>query len=96
MSRNLLMIFKEALNNCLKYADATTVNLKAELKDDNVLHLTLADNGKGFDVEEVVKGNGLNNMRNRAKRLGGKLYIDSKPGMGTVINLHFRLQHKKG
>ncbi|MCB9047299.1 MAG: hypothetical protein H6550_14290 [Chitinophagales bacterium] len=92
MSRNLLMIFKEALNNCLKYADATDVHLDAELKEQNVLHLTLSDNGKGFNVEEVVRGNGLNNMRNRAKRLGGKLYIDSKPGNGTVINLHFRLQ----
>lgn len=96
MSRNLLMIFKEALNNILKYANATTVTLKAELKDGNVLHMTLVDNGKGFNVEEVVKGNGLNNMRNRAKRLDGNLYIDSKPQKGTVINLHFRLQGKKG
>ena len=42
-------------------------------------------------VEEVVKGNGLNNMRNRTTRLKGKLYIDSKEDRGTVINLHFRL-----
>lgn len=94
MSRNLIMIFKEALNNCLKYAGATQVIMEAELKEGNVLHISLADNGKGFNVEEVVKGNGLNNMRNRAERLKGKLYIDSKPGHGTVINLHFRLPGK--
>ncbi len=94
MSRNLIMIFKEALNNCLKYADATLVTMEAELKEGNVLHIALTDNGKGFNVEEVVKGNGLNNMRNRTERLKGKLYIDSKPGHGTVINLHFRLSGK--
>ncbi len=91
MSRNLIMIFKEALNNCLKYADATVVTMEAEMKEGHVLHIALTDNGKGFNVEEVVKGNGLNNMRNRAERLKGKLYIDSKPGKGTAINLHFRL-----
>lgn len=94
MSRNLLMIFKEALNNCLKYAQPTTVKLHAVLKQDNVLNISLSDDGKGFNVEEVVKGNGLNNMRNRAKRLDGKLYIDSHPGQGTTINLHFRLANK--
>lgn len=94
MSRNLLMIFKEALNNCLKYAHATNVTIDAELKNNEIFHLTLSDNGKGFSVEEVVKGNGLNNMRNRTQRLKGKLYIDSKPDQGTVINLHFRLPGK--
>lgn len=94
MSRNLIMIYKEALNNCLKYANATTVMLEAEMREKGVLHITLSDNGKGFNVEEVVKGNGLNNMRNRAERLKGKLYIDSRPGQGTSINLHFRLPNR--
>ena len=95
MSRNLIMIFKEALNNCLKYADASEVKVAIEIQADNVLHITLTDNGKGFNVEEVIKGNGLNNMRNRSERLKGKLYIDSTPGKGTIINLRFRLQERK-
>lgn len=94
MSRNLIMIFKEALNNCLKYADANDVHLKINLKDHDILHMTLTDNGKGFNIEEVVKGNGINNMRNRAKRMNGKLYIDTKQNKGTVINLHFKLPRK--
>lgn len=94
MSRNLLMIFKEALNNTLKYAAPTKVKLHASLTDGDILHISLSDNGKGFNVEEVVKGNGLNNMRNRTKRLNGKLYIDSKPNLGTSINLHFRVPAK--
>lgn len=95
MSRNLIMIFKEALNNCLKYADANNVKMQISLKQNNILHIMLTDDGKGFNVEEVVKGNGLNNMRNRATRLKGKLYIDSTPGKGTAINLHFRLPKKQ-
>lgn len=94
MSRNLLMIYKEALNNCLKYADAGKVSLRAEMREKGVLHIGLSDNGKGFNVEEVVKGNGLNNMRTRAERLKGRLYIDSRPGEGTSIDLHFRLPDK--
>lgn len=94
LSRNLLMIFKEALNNCLKYAEANNVKLDVSIADNDILHIMLSDDGKGFNIEEVVKGNGLNNMRNRAKRLKGKLYIDSKPGKGTTINLHFRLPNK--
>lgn len=94
MSRNLIMIFKEALNNCLKYAEATTVSFEATIKEGDILQIILTDNGKGFNIEEVERGNGLNNMRNRAARLNGKLYVDSKPGRGTSINLHFRLQEK--
>lgn len=94
MSRNLIMIFKEALNNCLKYACADKIKMQISLKQNNILHIMLVDNGNGFNIEEVVKGNGLNNMRNRAKRLNGKLYIDSTPGKGTAINLHFRLPKK--
>ncbi|MCB0698849.1 MAG: hypothetical protein H6551_11635 [Chitinophagales bacterium] len=93
MSRNLVMICKEAMNNALKYSGATEVKLQVSLKDD-ILHLMLSDNGTGFNVNEVTRGNGLNNMRNRTKRLDGKLYIDSKQGSGTSINLHFKLKER--
>lgn len=90
VSRNLMMIFKEALNNCLKYADATDVKLDAGLEGD-VLHLTLTDNGKGFDVDTVQKGHGIDNMNIRAARIKGKLYMDSVPGKGTTISLRFKV-----
>lgn len=91
ISRNLIMIFKEALNNCLKYAGATKVALHAELKPNNVLHLELKDNGKGFDMDSIKRGHGIDNMNVRARRLNGKLYIDAHEGMGTVISLSFKL-----
>lgn len=94
MSRNFIMIFKEALNNSLKYSEAKHVKIHAELKENDILHVSLKDDGKGFNIEEVARGNGLNNMRNRTKRLKGKLHIDSKPGSGTIISLYFHLPDK--
>lgn len=91
MSRNLIMIFKEALNNTLKYSNATKVKLEASVRDMNVLQLMLTDNGRGFDLETVQKGHGIDNMNVRAKRINGILYIDTKPGKGTIITLTFRL-----
>jgi ligand-binding sensor domain-containing protein/signal transduction histidine kinase len=90
-SRNLIMIFKEALNNCLKYAGATVVTCKAELKEDDVLHLELKDNGRGFNMDSVQRGHGIDNMNVRAKRLNGRLYIDAHEGAGTIISLSFKL-----
>jgi ligand-binding sensor domain-containing protein/signal transduction histidine kinase len=91
MSRNLIMIFKEALNNSLKYAHAKNVSLDVQLKNKNVLHMVLKDDGQGFDVHSVKKGNGISNMQIRAGRLNGRLYVDSRINKGTLINLSFKL-----
>ena len=95
VSRNLIMIFKEALNNSLKYSGARLVKLEAFLKEDNVLQMVLSDNGKGFDINNFKKGHGIDNMRVRAKRIHGIIYIDSAPEKGTIINLNFRLPPKE-
>lgn len=92
VSRNVIMIFKEAMNNSLKYANPKTVKLEATLKPNHVLQIIVSDNGKGFDIEAVERGNGLHNMQNRAKRIDGKLYIDSFKDKGTAISLNFKLQ----
>lgn len=94
VSRNLIMIFKEALNNSLKYSKAKQVTLEAYLKDGNALQMVLTDNGKGFDIHNFKKGHGIDNMKVRAKRIHGILYIDSRPEKGTIINLNFRLPAK--
>lgn len=90
MSRNLTMIFKEALNNALKYSGATEVTLEAILDASDKLTLKLRDNGKGFDAETVQRGHGLANIRSRAGRLGGIVDMHSEPGSGTAITLSFR------
>ena len=95
MSRNLIMIFKEALNNSLKYAGANNVSLEITLKNRNVLQMILKDDGKGFDIRAATKGNGINNMHIRAERLHGKLYVDSRPDKGTIINLSFKIPQSR-
>lgn len=95
MSRNLIMIFKEALNNSLKYAQAQHVSLDVQLKNKNVLQMVLKDDGKGFDIHATTKGNGVNNMHIRAGRLHGKLYVDSRVNKGTIINLTFKIPQNR-
>ncbi|NCX95119.1 MAG: hypothetical protein EBX41_01685 [Chitinophagia bacterium] len=95
-SRNLLMIFKEALNNALKYANASQITMHASLKGRDILNIVLRDNGAGFDQATPRKGNGISNMNVRANRLNGRIYVDSQVGKGTVVSLTFKIPRKKG
>jgi signal transduction histidine kinase len=65
--------------------------MEVTLKQKNVLHIVLKDDGEGFDVHGAKKGNGLANMHTRAGRLHGKLYIDSRKDKGTIITLSFKI-----
>ena len=67
MSRNILMIFKEAINNALKYSKADHVHFIAGTSQD-VLEIQLKDNGIGFDPEAAKNGQGMNNMKVRASQ----------------------------
>lgn len=82
--RHLLLIFKEAMNNCVKYAEANEAVLSVKKRGD-LLELQFSDDGKGFDLEKTNSGNGLKNMRARAEKLGGEFSIRTKPGQGTTI-----------
>ncbi len=96
MSRNLIMIFKEALNNTLKYSQAKHVKLDVHFKGRDVLQMILTDDGIGFDVRTVKRGNGINNMNIRAARFNARLYIDSRAGKGSIISLTFKIPSKRG
>lgn len=89
--RHLYLIFKEIINNTVKHADATKISIKL-FKSNNSLVLTVTDNGKGFKETENHTGNGLNNMRLRAKELGGTIEINSEIRKGTTITLQISLQ----
>jgi len=57
-----------------------------ELKEeDKLIKLIIRDNGTGFNIEKVEKGNGLNNMKRRAKEIEAELLIDSSVENGTTI-----------
>ncbi len=83
--RNIYLICKEAINNAVKYSEAVLLEVRVNLSDNNI-EFKIADNGKGFIVNEN-KGNGLINMASRAKEINAKLVVDSENGKGTKISL---------
>lgn len=84
--RNLYLIFKETINNAVKYAEASIISLFLT-QQGRYLKMEIADNGKGFEINKIKKGNGLNNLEKRAKEINGEISIHSVPGKGTRINL---------
>ncbi|HKH63603.1 MAG TPA: histidine kinase [Flavitalea sp.] len=86
---NLLLIFKEAVNNLAKYSEASEANILLDFQHP-FLVVTIRDNGKGFDKEMIHTGNGLQNMESRAKNIGAKYDLYTVPGKGTVITLQVK------
>jgi signal transduction histidine kinase/ligand-binding sensor domain-containing protein len=89
---NLFLSFKEALNNAVKHSGATQVSIGLRTLGHGFA-ITITDDGKGFTPGEVVptkgrasSGNGLANMRQRLKEIGGRCEVESK-GRGTTIRL---------
>ena len=86
VSTALFRIAQEGLNNIVKYAGATSVNLHVIEKEEEI-YLMLEDNGKGFDVNSRREGMGLQNIHERAELLNGTAQIHSTPGEGTTIEV---------
>ncbi len=88
--RNLYLISKEAINNLIKYSEATQAALSFS-RTRKVMQVIISDNGKGFDWAANTSRNGLKNMKIRAEEIGGKLDVESSPGEGSRITLSFAL-----
>ncbi len=88
--QQLFMLFHEAINNSIKYSQGTQITLSSNLRGKQ-LSLKLEDNGQGFDTETVSAGNGLKNMRERARQIKGELQIDSQPNQGTTIEFEGKI-----
>jgi signal transduction histidine kinase len=84
--KDIYMVFKEAVNNAVKYSHATEVNIVLQKKDDS-LRMLIMDNGNGFDTAQGHSGNGLKNMQSRAREMNAVLRVDSIKGTGTTIIL---------
>lgn len=83
---NMYRIIQEAVNNAIKYASASKVQVSVE-ETDEYFQISILDDGKGFDRESVPLGNGLNNMAKRARDIGAELSVASEKGKGTTLNL---------
>jgi two-component sensor histidine kinase len=82
--QNIFLMFKEGINNALKYANCTEITICLS-KQNSLFTLLLKDNGKGFIIEEADDGNGLLNMQKRANDIGGNFSITSTSNVGTTI-----------
>ncbi|MCG6961231.1 histidine kinase [bacterium BMS3Abin03] len=83
--QHLYLIFKEAINNCITHSECSEITLDASVKGSKLL-MTLKDNGIGFSPEIISNGgNGLSNIKERAKTIGGNLNIQSNFNQGTTV-----------
>ena len=81
---NFYRILQEAIQNIIKYAKASKVEVIID-RDKDQLELLIKDNGIGFDLHDKRKGIGLKNMKSRAKKLNGTLKVNSLKNNGTTI-----------
>lgn len=88
--KHIYLICKEAINNSVKYSDATYLSI--EMKNiQNHLQIEIKDRGKGFESEKYNMGNGLVNMKKRAETIGAYFDIISNLALGTKIELRLTL-----
>jgi signal transduction histidine kinase len=94
METELFRIAQEAFNNILKHAHANRVEVSYTRNKERI-RFVIADNGEGFDPGAVSDGSekigwGLLLMKERARAVQGKLFVDSRPGKGTAVEVEVR------
>jgi signal transduction histidine kinase len=83
---NYFRIAQEALNNALKHAGATQIEIFVGKEGEDQISISVMDNGIGISQSRVL-GNGLSNMRTRAERMGRELKVETQEGEGTLISV---------
>lgn len=88
LRRDVYLIFKEAVNNAVKYAACKNIYIALSTQNQQ-LQLSITDDGKGFNTATATNGNGLSNIAKRSQMHKGSFTIQSTPGSGTIINTVF-------
>jgi len=89
----LFRIVQESLHNSIKHASPTLLSVEANF-DHDVFHLTVADNGKGFNHSvDHAGGSGLRNMQSRSRLIGAEWNLESDPEKGTQIHITIPLNN---
>lgn len=86
LRKNLFYSIKEVLNNSLKHAQATKIELNMDLVSSKQIQITIRDNGIGFKKENVF-GNGLKNIQKRVEAMKGTLNIKTQNGLLTIFKI---------
>jgi ligand-binding sensor domain-containing protein/two-component sensor histidine kinase len=82
--RDLLLVFKEAVNNAARHSRCADVTINLQVTSSKLV-LEIVDDGRGFDMSIESQGQGLRSMKRRAVALSGTLEIKSQPGAGTRV-----------
>jgi signal transduction histidine kinase len=93
LRHGLLLAVKETLNNVERHAQATEMEFRMAVAEDQ-LEIVISDNGKGFDTKTKHRGNGLKNLPLRLAKLGGRYNIKSSMGNGTIVTIGLRLSRQ--
>jgi signal transduction histidine kinase len=90
--QNVFLIFKEAVNNIIKYSEAQSCFIEIRIEDD-IFSLCIEDDGKGFNGDIRGSGNGWKNMQKRSTELEGTIKIanGSERGMQIVLRFPFSI-----
>lgn len=86
---NVYRIIQEAVHNALKYAKAKSIAVQIN-KTQSDLEIIIKDDGIGYNTEKVEMGNGINNMKKRAKEIQAQISMESILASGTIINLKLK------
>jgi PAS domain S-box-containing protein len=90
LKMTIFRIVQEQLNNTIKYANATEVQIAIVQKNRQLL-TTIADDGNGFDITQKRKGIGITNIISRAELFNGRVKIESSPGEGCRMQVSFTI-----
>ncbi len=91
---NLYRILQEQLRNIYKYAAGKKIEVDLTVMN-NKIKMRIADDGVGFDMNEVKAGIGISNMRRRVKLYDGEMELFSSPGNGCELNIEIPLDVEK-
>ena len=85
LRRHVFLVFKECVNNAVRHSACTRASIEL-LIEHHALRLVIRENGCGFDLAQQSGGHGLASMTMRARKIGGRLEIDTSD-RGTVVTL---------
>lgn len=79
-------IIQEAVNNAVKHANASKIKVSIEELNKQI-RIQISDNGKGFNNQEIEKGNGINSLEKRAKEINGTIEFVNQNGMQVIVKV---------
>jgi len=93
---NIYRIVQECVTNVIKHASAAKLELYFGRTGDDSYAIKIVDDGKGFVFDTAAAGIGLTSIQERAAMLGGRVLIQSSPGVGTTVLLEVPLEKNTG